>query len=86
MTPTVMSSPLRVDRARFYTIGGQRWPSVTTILDIIAKEYAEATAVFDFERAEGWLATAALVAAREADRARGSSQITRSWIGSPSAR
>src|SRR4030095_9190966 len=33
----VMSSPARVDRARFYTIGGQHWPSVTTILIIIAK-------------------------------------------------
>jgi len=34
---SVLSSPPRVDRARFYTIGGQHWPSVTTILDIVAK-------------------------------------------------
>ena len=37
-------------------------------LDLIAKEYAEATASGDFDRAEGWFATAKLVAAREADR------------------
>src|SRR5260370_31733795 len=37
MAATGMSAPLRVDRARFYTIEGQQWPSVTTILDIIAK-------------------------------------------------
>lgn len=37
-------------------------------LDLIAKEYAEAAASGDFERAEGWFATAKLVAAREADR------------------
>lgn len=37
MAATVMSSPRRIDRARFYTIEGQQWPSVTTILDIIAK-------------------------------------------------
>jgi len=37
MAATVMSAPPRVDRARFYTIDGQHWPSVTTILDIIAK-------------------------------------------------
>src|SRR5260370_19764155 len=37
MGATVMSAPPRVDRARFYTIEGQHWPSVTTILDIIAK-------------------------------------------------
>jgi hypothetical protein len=55
-------------------------------LDIIAKEYAEATAAFNFERAEGWLATAALVAAREADRTRYPYPVTRRWIGSPSAR
>ncbi len=30
-------SPRSWDRARFYTIEGQRWPSVTTILDIVAK-------------------------------------------------
>ena len=29
--------PRRFDRARFYTIEGQQWPSVTTVLDIIAK-------------------------------------------------
>jgi hypothetical protein len=46
-------------------------------LDVIAKEYAEATAAFDFDRAEGWLTTATLVAAREADRVRRSSPITR---------
>ncbi len=32
-----MNAPAPVDRARFYTIGSCRWPSVTTILDIIAK-------------------------------------------------
>jgi hypothetical protein len=32
-----MVSPRSFDRARFYTIDGQHWPSVTTILDIIAK-------------------------------------------------
>src|SRR5258707_10400234 len=32
-----MASPRSFDRARFYTIDGQHWPSVTTILDIIAK-------------------------------------------------
>jgi hypothetical protein len=37
MASTVMTSPLRFDRDRFYTIEGQRLPSVTTILDIIAK-------------------------------------------------
>ena len=37
-------------------------------LDLVAKEYAEATASGDFDRAEGWFATAKLVAAREADR------------------
>lgn len=40
----------------------------TPTLDLIAKEYAEATASGDFERAEGWFATATLVAARETDR------------------
>jgi|GEM_PF-6227262 len=37
-------------------------------LDLIAKEYAEAVASGDFERAEGWFATAKLAAAREVDR------------------
>jgi hypothetical protein len=37
MAATGTTSPPRVDRARFYTIEGQHWPSVTTILDIIAK-------------------------------------------------
>jgi hypothetical protein len=37
VTASVLSPPPHVDRARFYTIGGQNWPSVTTILDIIAK-------------------------------------------------
>src|SRR5258708_11067556 len=37
MAATGMSALPRVDRARFYTIEGQHWPSVTTILDIIAK-------------------------------------------------
>ena len=32
-----MASPRSFDRARFYTIDGQHWPSVTTVLDIIAK-------------------------------------------------
>ena len=40
----------------------------TSTLDLIAKEYAEAAASGDFERAEGWFATAALVVARETDR------------------
>jgi len=35
-TPTI-DAPRRFDRARFYTIGGKQWPSVTTVLDIIAK-------------------------------------------------
>src|SRR5689334_8509648 len=34
---TMMSAPPRAERARYYTIEGQHWPSVTTILDIIAK-------------------------------------------------
>src|SRR6202047_3080492 len=37
MAATGMSAPPPVKRARFYTIHGQHWPSVTTILDIIAK-------------------------------------------------
>jgi hypothetical protein len=37
MASTVMGSPRSFDRARFYTIDGQQWPSVTTVLDIIAK-------------------------------------------------
>src|SRR5260370_42600012 len=37
MASPVMVSPRSFDRARFYTIDGQHWPSVTTILDIIAK-------------------------------------------------
>src|SRR6266446_2825149 len=37
MASPVMASPRSFDRARFYTIDGQHWPSVTTILDIIAK-------------------------------------------------
>jgi hypothetical protein len=37
MTSSVMGSPRSFDRARFYTIDGQQWPSVTTVLDIIAK-------------------------------------------------
>src|ERR1700732_2496294 len=37
MAATGMSAPPPVKRARFYTIDGQHWPSVTTILDIIAK-------------------------------------------------
>ena len=37
MTSSVMGSPRSFDRARFYTIDGQHWPSVTTVLDIIAK-------------------------------------------------
>ena len=40
----------------------------TSTLDLIVREYAEAAASGDFERAEGWFATAALVAARETDR------------------
>ena len=37
MASTAQTTPVQLDRARFYTIGGQRWPAVTTILDIIAK-------------------------------------------------
>jgi len=37
MASSVMALPRSFDRARFYTIDGQRWPSVTTVLDIIAK-------------------------------------------------
>src|SRR5260370_18405508 len=37
MASSVMAPPRSFDRARFYTIDGQRWPSVTTVLDIIAK-------------------------------------------------
>jgi hypothetical protein len=40
----------------------------TSTLDLLAREYAQAVADGDFERAEGWLATAALVANREVDR------------------
>ena len=37
MTSTATNSPPRFDRARFYTIGGKQWPSVTTVLNVIAK-------------------------------------------------
>ncbi len=37
MPSTTIKSPRRWDRARFYTIAGRQWPSVTTVLDIIAK-------------------------------------------------
>ncbi len=37
MASTAQTTPIQVDRARFYTIAGQRWPAVTTILDVIAK-------------------------------------------------
>lgn len=37
MPSTTINSPRRWDRARFYTIAGRQWPSVTTVLDIIAK-------------------------------------------------
>src|SRR5690348_16205234 len=37
MVSPVIPSPRSFDRARFYTIDGRRWPSVTTVLDIIAK-------------------------------------------------
>jgi hypothetical protein len=37
MASTATNAPAPVDRARFYTIAGHRWPSVTTILGIIAK-------------------------------------------------
>lgn len=47
----------------------QRMKLLTSTLDLIAKEYAEAVASGRFEQAEGWFAAAALVAAREADRA-----------------
>ena len=36
-TPTTNAAPRSFDRARFYTIDGRQWPSVTTVLDIIAK-------------------------------------------------
>jgi len=36
-TPTTSAAPRSFDRARFYTIDGQQWPSVTTVLDIIAR-------------------------------------------------
>jgi hypothetical protein len=36
-TPITNAAPRSFDRARFYTIDGQQWPSVTTVLDIIAK-------------------------------------------------
>src|SRR6266852_1311994 len=35
--PITNAAPRSFDRARFYTIDGQQWPSVTTVLDIIAK-------------------------------------------------
>jgi hypothetical protein len=35
--PSLTSPQRSFDRARFYTIEGQQWPSVTTVLDIIAK-------------------------------------------------
>jgi len=35
--PPTTAPPRSFDRARFYTIEGQQWPSVTTVLDIIAK-------------------------------------------------
>jgi hypothetical protein len=35
--PTSAETPRRFDRARFYTIKGRQYPSVTTVLDIIAK-------------------------------------------------
>ena len=38
----------------------------TPTLDLIAIEFAEAAAEFDFERAEGWFATALLAAERGA--------------------
>src|ERR1700674_2840580 len=37
MSATTINSPRRFDRARFYTIKGRQYPSVTTVLDIIAK-------------------------------------------------
>src|SRR5713101_9164021 len=36
-TPITSAAPRSFDRARFYTIEGQQWPSVTTILEVIAK-------------------------------------------------
>jgi len=36
-TPITSAAPRSFDRARFYTIDGQQWPSVTTVLDIVAK-------------------------------------------------
>src|SRR5438552_10970611 len=37
MTTPSLNSPRVWDRARFYSIAGQPWPSVTTILEVIAK-------------------------------------------------
>jgi len=37
MTSAATNSQPRFDRARFYTIRGKQWPSVTTVLNIIAK-------------------------------------------------
>ena len=37
MTTATLDTPRVWDRARFYSIAGQSWPSVTTILEVIAK-------------------------------------------------
>src|SRR5215471_21564302 len=37
MTLSAADASRSWDRARFYTIAGCRWPSVTTILEVIAK-------------------------------------------------
>ncbi len=37
MSPTTVDNARRWDRARFYTIRGKQWPSVTTVLNVIAK-------------------------------------------------
>jgi hypothetical protein len=51
----------------------------TSTIDLIAAEFARATADGDPERAEGWLATAMLVAAREADPSRTRRPLRR-WL------
>lgn len=56
-----------------------------TTLDRIATAYADAVAIGDFEAAEGWLATASFVAARQEDGHRGplARLMTRSSTSAP---
>jgi hypothetical protein len=53
----------------------------TSTLDLIAKEYAEAMASGEFERAEGWFATARLAASREADRSQAPDRSSVGHVG-----